>query len=119
MSWSAVLALAAALVAPADATAAPSSPLDGQTPVQVRARLGEPAVARAEAAGALWTYRLTRCALFVYFADEGGGLKVSGAESGPRRYGETPPDVTACLADPLPTTAPLAAPATPIIPPPA
>ncbi len=96
----------------ADAPASPVTPatLDGAAPAQVRARLGTPAVEHAEGAGAIWTYRLTRCALFVYFSDVGQGLRVSGADTGPRRHGETPPDVATCLAAAQPT-APRPAPA--------
>ncbi len=65
----------------------------------VRARLGEPDVARREDGGALWTYRLPRCALYVFFRTAGReGLRVVGASTGPRRHGEAAPDVDACLA---------------------
>ena len=65
----------------------------------VRARLGEPDVARREDGGALWTYRLPACALFVYFRGAGReGLRVVGAATGPRRRGEVAPEVDACLA---------------------
>ncbi len=65
----------------------------------VRARLGEPDVARREDGGALWTYRMPACALFVYFRTAGReGLRVVGAATGPRRRGEVAPEVDACLA---------------------
>ena len=68
------------------------------TPDRVRTRLGEPSIARAEGKGALWTYEGSRCALFIFFRDE-GGLHVSGAAAGPRRHGVSPPDLDVCLAD--------------------
>ena len=34
---------------------------------EVRARIGAPDVERSEGAGAMWTYRLPECALFVFF----------------------------------------------------
>lgn len=71
--------------------------LRGRAPTEVRARLGEPALAREEGAGAFWTYRLPDCALFVFFAGQ-GGLKVTGAESGPLVRGGPVPTVDACLA---------------------
>ena len=65
----------------------------------VRARLGEPDVARREDGGAMWTYRLPGCALYVFFRTAGReGLRVVGASTGPRRHGEAAPDVDACLA---------------------
>ena len=70
------------------------------TETEVTGRLGAPDLARAEGAGAMWTYRLPDCALFVFFrraAPE--GLKVSGAASGPRMRGRNPPPVNECLAE--------------------
>src|SRR3569833_1786027 len=46
---------------------AASFPLAGQTPEEVKAWLGEPAVANEECKGAFWTYRLEDCALMVFF----------------------------------------------------
>jgi len=68
-------------------------------PDRVKARLGEPAIARAEGKGAFWTYRAPHCALYVFFKDEGAGLKVSGAAAGPRRHGALYPELEACIAD--------------------
>lgn len=82
-----------------DAPAAVASPLAGLNEAEVRGKLGEPALARAEGAGAFWTYRLPRCALFVYFTDAGQGLRVTGAASGPRRHGDAAPAIDACLAE--------------------
>jgi hypothetical protein len=68
------------------------------SPDRVKARLGNPAIARAEGKGAFWTYRAPRCALYIFFKDE-GGLKVSGAAAGPRKRGVAYPDLEACLAE--------------------
>lgn len=65
---------------------------------QVKARLGDPDVARAEGAGAFWTYRLPHCALFLFFHEGPKGLRVTGASTGPRKRGEPLLDVRACLA---------------------
>jgi hypothetical protein len=66
---------------------------------QARVRLGPPDIARGEGAGAMWTYRLPDCALFVFFRSAAGQpLRVSGASAGPRRRGQTPPSVEACIA---------------------
>jgi len=71
----------------------------GASETGVRAALGEPDVARREDGGALWTYRLPACALFVYFRAAGReGLRVVGAASGPRRRGDAAPTAEACLA---------------------
>jgi hypothetical protein len=72
--------------------------LENATQAQVRARFGEPDVARAEGAGAFWTYRLPDCALFVFFRKDGKALRVSGLSAGPRRRGESPPETGACMA---------------------
>lgn len=74
-----------------------SPPLANATPDDVKARLGEPAVANAEGKGAFWTYRLEDCALMVFFKDTGQGLRVSGVQTGPRRRAETPPDAETCI----------------------
>ena len=92
-----ITALAAASTAAAEPKVAPV-PLSGLTQAEVRTRLGEPAIANGEGAGALWTYRLPDCALLVFFEDKGRGLKVSGAEAGPKRRGEPKPALDACLA---------------------
>jgi hypothetical protein len=72
--------------------------LDNATQAQVRARFGEPHVARAEGAGAFWTYQLPDCALFVFFRKDGKALRVSGLSSGPRRRGESAPEAATCMA---------------------
>ena len=91
--------------APAEAAAAP--PTGAETTLQalldkgeaeVRSRLGDPAVARREEGGAMWTYRLPACALYIYFRAAADGLRVTGAGTGPRRRGEVAPGVDACLA---------------------
>ena len=99
-----------------DEAQAESAPLDVETPAgapvyggllslsetEARARLGLPDIAREEGAGAMWTYRLQDCALFVFFRAPGGqALKVSGATSGPRQRGQTPIPVQACIAQAL------------------
>jgi len=67
---------------------------------QARARLGAPDIARSEGSGAMWTYRLPDCALFVFFRSAAGQpLRVSGASAGPRRRGQAPPSVEACIAE--------------------
>lgn len=68
------------------------------SPAEVRARLGDPDVARAEGKGAFWTYRLPHCALFLFFHQGAAGLQVSGAATGPRKRGEPVLTVPACLA---------------------
>jgi hypothetical protein len=76
-----------------------SFPLAGQTPDEVKAWLGEPAVANEEGKGAFWTYRLEDCALMVFFKDEGSGLHVTGVGTGPRRRADTAPDAESCIAN--------------------
>ncbi len=68
------------------------------SPDRVKTRLGEPSIARAEGRGAFWTYRAPRCALYIFFKDE-GGLKVSGAAAGPRQRGAAYADLDTCLAE--------------------
>jgi hypothetical protein len=68
------------------------------SPDKVKSRLGDPAIARAEGKGAFWTYRAPRCALYIFFKDE-GGLKVSGAAAGPRQRGVAFADLDTCLAE--------------------
>lgn len=84
--------------APPARPAPPPNSLTGQSEVQVRARLGQPPVARREAGGALWTYATDACALMVFFRVQGReGLRVSGASAGPRRRGQPNPDTEACI----------------------
>jgi hypothetical protein len=78
---------------------APFGGLLGSSEMGARTRLGEPDIARVEGQGALWTYRLPDCALFVFFrGPQGQPLKVSGAASGPRRRGQAPLPVEGCIA---------------------
>jgi hypothetical protein len=74
-------------------------PLARATPAEVKAWLGDPAVANEEGKGAFWTYRLEDCALMVFFKDDGKGLRVSGVAAGPRRRADTAPDADACITD--------------------
>ena len=67
------------------------------TQAQVKAKFGEPDVARAEGSGAFWTYRLTDCALFVFFHKESKGLRVSSVTAGPLKRGDATPDAAACV----------------------
>ena len=80
------------------AKAAAAFPLAGSTPDEVKAWLGDPAVANEEGKGAFWTYRLDDCALMVFFKDTGSGLRVSGVGTGPRKRADTAPDAESCIA---------------------
>ena len=74
---------------------------------QTRARLGPPDLAQAEGSGAMWTYRLSDCALFVFFrSGDGQPLVMSGAAAGQRRRGQAVPTLEACIADALNAHAP-------------
>ena len=87
-----LLALPASALAQADG-------LVGTSEAEVRANLGPPDVARREDRSAMWTYRTTTCALYVYFRAAGReGLQATGASAGPRRRGEPAPGVDACVA---------------------
>ena len=84
--------------------AAPRTPafhgLMGAAEAEVSGRLGKPEVSRAEGAGAMWTYRLPDCALFVFFRRSGTeGLKVSAVAAGPRSRGRNPPPVNECVTE--------------------
>jgi hypothetical protein len=70
----------------------------------VRTRLGTPDVVRAEGSGAMWTYSLPNCALYIFFktpkgASAAGSLHVSGAAAGPRVRGQRPLPVNDCIAE--------------------
>lgn len=98
----AAILLAAVLTATAAAaqTPAPAAAPDvkGLTEAELRQRLGEPAIARKEAAGAMWTYRLEPCALFIFLTrGEDQRFRVSGVSAGPRRRGQPNPSPDACL----------------------
>jgi hypothetical protein len=101
------LAAGSAAAAPAPKPAPPAKaaqdagnfPLAGETPAEVKAWLGEPAVANEEGKGAFWTYRLEDCALMVFFKDEGAGLHVTGVGTGPRRRADVAPDAESCIAN--------------------
>src|SRR5689334_15326642 len=79
--------------------------------------LGPPDVARKEARGAMWTYRKVDCVLFVYLADKGEGMKVTGLSAGPRRAGDQAPSTEACLqSERAPAPVAVAPPAPPVSP---
>ncbi len=90
---------------PAKAPAGPKPQFHGllaATEAETLSRLGAPDIRRAEGSGAMWTYRLPDCALFVFFKrSDADGLKVSGAASGPRTRGRNPPPVNECLSEAL------------------
>ncbi len=66
--------------------------------------LGAPETARDEAGGAMWTYRLPSCALYVFLArDERGALRVKGGSTGPLRRGAPTPELDACVAEAKPS----------------
>ncbi len=76
--------------------------LVGLTEAEARTKLGAPDAVNAEGRGAMWTYRLDDCALFVFFkAEDDKPLKVSGTASGARRRGEATLSVDRCLAEAL------------------
>ena len=83
--------------APEAETRSGAEALVNATQAQVKARFGEPDVARAEGAGAFWTYRLPDCALFVFFHKESKGLRVSSVTAGPLRRGDATPDTGTCV----------------------
>jgi hypothetical protein len=72
---------------------------DAATQDAVRRLIGEPDFARAEGAGALWTYRLEHCALMLAFAEGPGALRLAAVTPGPRRLGEPDPAVSVCAAE--------------------
>jgi hypothetical protein len=84
---------------PSAASAKTSDPLAHDSPDQVRAKLGAPDIEHAEGGGALWTYRLERCALLVAFKTGPKGLRVIDAFAGVRKRGETPLTLNACVAE--------------------
>ncbi len=70
------------------------------TEAEVASRIGAPDVRRADGLGAMWTYRLPDCALFVFFKKtQADPLKFYGATSGPRVRGRKPPPVNECLSE--------------------
>jgi hypothetical protein len=94
--WAAAAMLAAG---PALAETPSVKLLLGAGEAEARIRLGAPDIARREAGGAVWTYTRPNCALFLFFRPSGReGLRVVGANAGPRRRGEAAPSVETCLA---------------------
>ena len=105
LSLAAVLAAPASSAAPKGEAAASDAPaysyggLLGLDQDQARARLGQPDLAQAAGSGAMWTYRLNDCALFLFFRSaDGQPLAVSGAAAGQRRRGQQVATLEACIA---------------------
>jgi hypothetical protein len=73
--------------------------LVGSDETRLKAELGEPELMRAEGDGALWTYRLPACALYVFLGRDTptSAWKVKGAQAGPLKRGEQAPEVDVCL----------------------
>ncbi|MGZ8362290.1 MAG: hypothetical protein ACXW3D_00390 [Caulobacteraceae bacterium] len=72
--------------------------LTGSDDARIKAVFGVPDIARDEGAAALWTYRWPECALLVFFRRaDGRTLRMSGAEANPRRSGQKPMTVDACI----------------------
>ena len=73
--------------------------LMGSDETRLKTELGEPELMRAEGDGALWTYRLQGCALYVFLGRDAasGPWKVKGAQAGPLKRGGSTPDVDVCL----------------------
>lgn len=93
MTAAAVAALLAVQAVPPPAT------LAGADEAAVSARLGEPLAARREGLGAMWTYRLPGCLLYVYFRHDGAALRVSALEAAPLTPDAPRPAAEACLAE--------------------
>lgn len=73
--------------------------LIGADEARLKAELGDPDLMRAEGGGALWTYRLPNCALYVFLsrAQPSAPWQVKGAQTGPLKRGQTAPEADACL----------------------
>jgi len=75
-------------------------PLIGADEAGLKRAIGDPATARDEGQGAMWTYRMQTCALHVFLSrDQAGVMRVKGAASGPLRRGAPTPAVDACVAE--------------------
>ena len=101
LSLAAVLAASASSAAPtaSDAPAYTYGGLLGLDQDHARAKLGPPDLAQAAGSGAMWTYRLNDCALFLFFRSaDGQPLAVSGAAAGQRRRGQQVATLEACIA---------------------
>ena len=87
-------------VAPTRAAVSSFQNLVGADDAGLKRALGEPETARAEGQGALWTYRLDSCALYVFLArDSAGVLRVKGGSTGPLVRGAPAPALDACVAE--------------------
>ena len=84
---------------PVAAKPGPAPPLVGLSPAEARSKLGEPDIAHSEGTGALWTYRLTDCALLLAFREGPKGLRSTTALASPRRRGGEPPSLSVCIAE--------------------
>lgn len=74
--------------------------LIGFDEARLKGVLGDPALARSEGQGSMWTYRLRSCALMVFLArDASGVLKVKGGSAGPLVRGAPTPGLDACVAE--------------------
>lgn len=93
MTAAAVAALLAGQAVP------PPERLAGADETTVSARLGEPLTARREGLGAMWTYRLPGCLLYVYFRHDGGAFRVSALEAAPLTPDAPRPAAETCLAE--------------------
>jgi hypothetical protein len=79
--------------------------LTGMKAEMAEVALGPPDIARSEAKGAMWTYRKPDCVLFVYLADKGDGMRITGLSAGPRRAGDQALSADACLKSDAPPVA--------------
>lgn len=77
----------------------PPAALAGADEAAVTARLGQPLAARREGLGAMWTYRLGGCLLYVYFRHDGSVLRVSAVEAAPLGPDAPRPTLEACVAE--------------------
>jgi hypothetical protein len=75
---------AAGAIQDAPPPATPPGPLSGLSAAELRARWGEPKIARKEANGAMWQYAGRNCVVLVYlYSGESGGLEAAYAEARP------------------------------------
>jgi hypothetical protein len=84
---------------PAGAPAPTLAGLLGADETRLRAELGDPDLMRAEGGGALWTYKLQTCAVYVFLSrpKPNAPWQVKGAQAGPLKRGQAAPDLDGCL----------------------